>query len=332
MSTFFLQSLLCIPLVIVATLNQANAQNEYPLPQEIVSKWQQAGATAGWLKQEAGLSYVHFRAGTGAGQPGETPGFRFLRLAPGKLVNLPKPKHSFGLMISDFELKEQALQGLSAFDQLQLVELLFAKITDEGIKEFSRLHQLRYLNLAGAKVTDQGLQQLVGLAQLQHLDLGAGDVTDEGMKVLAQLTKLKFLGLDSTKVSDVGIQQLTSLADLETLELSTSVQGTCFKDLARLKKLRQLRLVGARLSKAGISELVNLSQLQVLNLNSSSLKDADLQVLSQHQGLRVLQLQNNKLLSSKGLLHLARMTSLQELELGMTRANDEVVQAVAQLG
>ncbi len=64
------------------------------------------------------------------------------------------------------------------------------------------------INLMAAKVTDEGLKELAGLENLQTLFLAGTAITDAGLKELAKLKNLTTLVLRSTKVTNNGVKEL----------------------------------------------------------------------------------------------------------------------------
>ena len=56
-------------------------------------------------------------------------------------------------------------------EPLKMVDLVFSKVTDAGLKELARLKQLQSLWLGGTKVTDAGLKELKQALPKCHIDI-----------------------------------------------------------------------------------------------------------------------------------------------------------------
>src|SRR5262245_45679699 len=142
------------------------AQQSQPerLPQEVVDAWVKAGAKSGWI----GLNefyYPSFRMGE-VGKSGEVPGFRFEEWKPMQLNQLPVPKQPFGLFLIFAPLTDSGLKELAAMKELHTLDLTQTKITDAGLKELGALKGLQTLNLTNTRVTDIGLKELAQLKDL----------------------------------------------------------------------------------------------------------------------------------------------------------------------
>lgn len=92
---------------------------------------------------------------------------------------------------------EKALMQLSAFTQLEELELSGCSINDNGLVRLQVLPNLRRLNLSKcAGITDQSLGHLAALTGLEHLDLAECSVTDAGLAFLMGLKNLRYLNLE----------------------------------------------------------------------------------------------------------------------------------------
>jgi hypothetical protein len=70
---------------------------------------------------------------------------------------------------------------------LEILDLSWTRVTDEGLRCVGDLRQLRRLPLFNTSVTDAGLRHLEGLGRLEHLDLrGCPNVTAEGVRRLRE--------------------------------------------------------------------------------------------------------------------------------------------------
>jgi hypothetical protein len=79
---------------------------------------------------------------------------------------------------------------------------------DTVLAEVGQLNQLQILSLSNASVTDAGLAHLKELTNLDFLGLRNTQVTDAGLVHLKGLTNLSDLVLNGTQVTDAGMNEL----------------------------------------------------------------------------------------------------------------------------
>src|SRR5262249_35538718 len=141
-----------------------------PLPGEITSAWQKAGAMIGWMRV-ARADFLHF-VPQKAGLDDVLPAFKFTVWKEGLLAKLPAPEAPFGLNLSN------------------------SKVTDAGLKQLAGLKRLQALSLSGTNITGVGLKHLAGLKNLHALDLNSTQLKGTDLKELAGLTSLQTLHLE----------------------------------------------------------------------------------------------------------------------------------------
>ena len=95
-----------------------------PLPKEIITAWENAGAEIGWMRE---VAYPYF-VPTNEGTNNDLPAFQFSKWNEGALVNLPAPETAFAL---DFN---------------------FANATDGLLTEVSRFKALQSFGMRGGKI------------------------------------------------------------------------------------------------------------------------------------------------------------------------------------
>ena len=123
-----------VTVVLYLAGDPAAAAPPKPLPEEVRTAWEKAGAQSGWLGV-TGFRRLIFRPGTEKAQEGDVPTFKFYKWHPGELAKLPPPEAAFGLDLSN------------------------TKVTDAGLKELADLKQLQVLFL-GTNVTNAGKDTL----------------------------------------------------------------------------------------------------------------------------------------------------------------------------
>jgi len=157
---------------------------------------------------------------------------------------------SLGSTLRKLSLENTAVKGrhLSAFTQLESLDLVYCPIDNKGMSELEPLANLRVLLLRDGVFDDTGLSFLANLLKLERLDLGGTKVTDDGFEKLSQLSRLKHLNLQGTLVTDRTSAWLEKQTDLEELNL----YGTKFSNVGveRLQKLSKLRFLDLRYTRA----------------------------------------------------------------------------------
>src|SRR5262249_25558988 len=127
-----------------------------PLPKDVVSAWEKAGAVVGWVHEDEfgsdGYEFVVAEKGVAGDVPAFWGGFEVKKV----LGKLPPPAVPFAL------------------------DLSYPGVTDADLEELAGLKNLHTLTLRYSKVTDAGLKKLAGLKNLRNLDLRITQVTDAG--------------------------------------------------------------------------------------------------------------------------------------------------------
>jgi hypothetical protein len=119
-------------------------------------------------------------------------------------------------------ISDRDLAVLTAFPDLQILDLRLTGVGDEGVAHLKNLTKLRFLNLFRSQLTDTGLTYLNRMSELETLLIGGTKVSDKGMVHLKSFKKLKKVSLFDTQVGDAGLDQLAGLAKLQVLLLGKS--------------------------------------------------------------------------------------------------------------
>src|SRR5262245_48105995 len=101
-----------------------------PLPDAIVKAWNDAGATAGWMKvEETGiLSFVE------EPEAGALPAFRFEKWKDGVLAKLPLPKTPFGLYLAKTNVMDPGLKEVANLKTLGSLCLCDTQVTVDAVE------------------------------------------------------------------------------------------------------------------------------------------------------------------------------------------------------
>jgi hypothetical protein len=108
-----------------------------PLPGDVMSAWEKAGASVGWLGSVRKYGMWQFNAKRETLDAATSvPAFKIHAWREGMLAKLPVPARAFGL------------------------DLSYSDVTDTGLKELAKLKRLTTLKLHDTKVTEAGRAEL----------------------------------------------------------------------------------------------------------------------------------------------------------------------------
>lgn len=166
----------------------------------------------------------------------------------------------------------------------------------------------------GTRVTGRGLSRLGSARQLAELGLEASDVGDDGLGAVAALPNLRRLDLSETAVTDEGLRHLANAEKLRSLALNhTRVTDD---GLAHLRDgFASLELAHTRVTDRGGESLRRGGQLARLRLAATGITNDALNLLQ----------------ATAGVVHLGRLTDLEEVGLDGTRLTDAGVAALRPL-
>ena len=216
------------------------------------------------------------------------------------------------------------LTTFSATNKLQSLMIGWGKtLTDEGPIVLSKVDSLTHLDLSGRhanELTTVGLSQFANMKALQHLNVNNMPVPmDKVMGYLGGLPDLHELHATFTNLSNSGLMMLRA-------SHANKTRGTSIP-------LRSLDLTGCKELKDGtLKQLGNFVNLEHLNLSRTSLRNGtdsfqDLQSLNKLTKLEL----NGLRLNSNDCLHLARLPSLNHLDLSFNGGgiDDDALQHLA---
>ena len=151
------------------------------------------------------------------------------------------------LNVCGSNVTDAGLAALSGLTGLEVLDLRYTHITDEGLAHLKDLQNLTELYLGGhakqvgTKITDRGMEHLRSMKKLTRLSLGGTNVGNDAMKIVRGMTRLKHLELWFTKVTDDGLADVSTLADLEHLDIYTT--GATDSGIAHLQRLERLKVL-----------------------------------------------------------------------------------------
>ncbi len=162
-------------------------------------------------------------------------------------------------------------------------------VRDEHLQHLKAFSQLDYLAVVTPEITDEGIANIQTLANLDTLILTNTQVTDVTGRLLKKLPKLKTLYLDGTKITDVTAPTIGTLNSLEHLSLSsTSITPTALESLKNLPELKTLFLQHCSLNDDIFPILAQFPALQSIYLDHTDITGQNLGNLSTSTTIRTL--------------------------------------------
>ena len=182
-------------------------------------------------------------------------------------------------------LTDTGLANLSAFKQLETLDLTSTGMTDDGLKPLAACADLRSLNLKFTRVQGSGLRHLAALNRLASIELQADKSTaDRNRLDLTGLSQgfrnLKQLRVGGNELGNELITAIGNMLQLEELSINTSgfhkLTDEALADIARqFPNLTSLHINGAKeFSDAGVARLIGMKKLASLDLQRSGISPA----------------------------------------------------------
>jgi hypothetical protein len=167
---------------------------------------------------------------------------------------------------------------------------------DAIVGQLINLSHLKALTL-GTGLTDEGLTQLKNMLSLQELTIGPSHITGKGIAALSELSSLKALCLHQMKLTSedewAAFGKLSSLQCLTLMHIRSEVTDAHIAHLSGLQSLRDL----------SIDAVIIRDQNAIASLD----------------------------ITDKGLTHLAKLKSLENLRLTGAKITDEGLQQLSEI-
>ncbi|CAI7844600.1 unnamed protein product [Closterium sp. NIES-54] len=236
------------------------------------------------------------------------------------------------------ESREMWHKILAASQEAELELCGEASLTDAVLAHVAGMTRLSTLDLSNSSgFTTQGLQHLYALPSLTCLVLygtpvGGGNDGAVSLNGIGAASSLETLVLDETSVGDDDLEPLTTLTSLTSLSLGGchSVTPALMLHVGRLTGLEDLSLGGCAMGDEVPPLLACLRQLSSFTA-PRGVTDAGLQHLPALPFLQRLSLCDCLGVTSAGMLHVGRLTSLRGLLLPNTRVTDQGLQHLTAL-
>jgi Leucine-rich repeat (LRR) protein len=176
----------------------------------------------------------------------------------GTLTPLSGKENLKSLWITQFPEPESTfLEMLKTFTGLQVLNLYYARISDQLGSSFKELKDLMELDLTKTRITDGIKYDLAGLTELTRLNLDRTRITDEFFLVDNLWAQLEILSLNATRITDQGVALLRGLAGLRDLELDgTDITDAAIPYLLQMPQLKCLSVEKTAITVRGARELM----------------------------------------------------------------------------
>ncbi|XP_031744356.1 receptor-like protein 15 [Cucumis sativus] len=211
-------------------------------------------------------------------------------------------------------LNASLFQDLKQLKTLDLSYNTFSHFTaNQGFNHFSSFDKLETLNLTGNYFENQIIPSLIGLPSMNKLVL-EGNLL-KGSITLLGLEHLTELHLGVNQLSE--ILQLQGLENLTVLDVSYNNRLNILPEMRGLQKLRVLNLSGNHLDATiqGLEEFSSLNKLEILNLQDNNFNNSIFSSLKGFVSLKILNLDDNDLGGIIPTEDIAKLTSLEILDL-----------------
>ncbi|CAI5510863.1 unnamed protein product, partial [Closterium sp. Naga37s-1] len=236
------------------------------------------------------------------------------------------------------ESREMWHKILAASQEVELELCGEASLTDAVLAHVAGMTRLSTLDLSSSSgFTTQGLHHLYALPSLTFLILcgtpmgggGDGAVSLDG---IGAASSLETFVLDNTSVRDSDLEPLTALTSLTHLSLGNchNLTPALLAHVGRLTGLEELSLGGCGMGDEVLPLLTFLPHLSSLAM-PRGVTDAGLQHLAALPLLQQLSLCGCQDVTSAGMLHVGRLTSLRGLSLPYTHVTNEGLQHLTSL-
>lgn len=158
------------------------------------------------------------------------------------------------LTVSGVSSKSFDWTPLASLTSLQVAQLEYNELDDDGVKHLSGLANLRDIQLRQTSITDVALMHLP--SSISRLGLLKTDITDRGLERIAAFRDLTSLNIQTTQITDEGLAHLRALENLQELYFgNTAVSDRGLADLTPLVGLKQLSLIKTSVTAEGVAKL-----------------------------------------------------------------------------
>ncbi|KAH6781810.1 hypothetical protein C2S51_007103 [Perilla frutescens var. frutescens] len=236
----------------------------------------------------------------------------------------------------DHSLGGEISSSLLEMKYLNYLDLSFNNFGGIVIPNFlGSLHRLRYLNLSNSNFGGMIPQTISNLSHLLYLDLNSYtyDQVNNNLEWLSGLHSLEHLNLgtiDLTEAADRWLHDVNMIPSLRELHLPQCGLSVISFSLPHINfsSLSVLNLANNGFTSSVPCWLFNLSMLTFLDLSSNSLQGTLPAAFANLTSLHILDLSENYLLGGELSNNLAKLCSLQKLDLSVNNFSGQIIQLI----
>jgi hypothetical protein len=228
------------------------------------------------------------------------------------------------------KMMEQICDRLTQNPEIQKVELSGYPIQEEDIQLLAKNSTLTSLSMNYSQLGDKDAIALSQNKTLTELNISFNRITDKGLRILSSNQSLKSLKISAELCACELFEALSQISTLTSLELTGGYieEGGLFL-LTSNPSLTSLHVYSS-LTKSHITEMAQNANLTEINLNCAGLDDKDVEGLMENPSLKILHIDDNRNIKTKGIKALAGSSSLTRLRCSNNNFDDKDIITLAQ--
>jgi hypothetical protein len=200
---------------------------------------------------------------------------------------------------------------LTAFPQLEELDLWNSALTDEHLQVIETLTRLKRLDISGSlvRLTDKGSRAVCSLPDLEALALRGFRLDPEAMQAVVSCRKLRVLDVSDSSLQGSALEKLKGAESLRELVMRcNNVTSDLLVGCSRIPQLHVLRIApkGKTISLKPLADMRELDVLECMTLT-----DGDLAELAGFPALKEVAIRGG--FGSRGIAALSRSTSVKHV-------------------
>ncbi|CAI5482859.1 unnamed protein product [Closterium sp. Yama58-4] len=231
------------------------------------------------------------------------------------------------------ELKyELAAERAAREEKEKEVAALIARLSQETCKILEAIPRASTQSAQAEKTRVQQIEETRKVWEAIYVTSQQRTTRSDARIILAH-QNTSFMKVDRTDeaLTDCGLLHLPYLTSLKRLELSYCVPNAALGHLYTMTWLEELKLESDNFDDSVILGISNLAALRRLELVSTRASDDGLAHLSRLGSLKALVLSRGNNISSAGMVHVGKLTWLEELKLESHNFTDSLVPKISNL-
>ena len=171
-------------------------------------------------------------------------------------------------IIFNYEDKNNTINILNTFKNLEKLDISDNKISDINILEYLNFKELKELNLSYNEISDLRVLEKAKFEKLEKLDLSCNKLSDITQLKKVNFKELKELNLSHNKISDIRKLKNVKLNLLEKLDLSLNkITDINILENLNFKEIKELNLSYNKIADIKVLDKIKFEKLEKLDLN-----------------------------------------------------------------